>query len=316
MQSKGTEQAPDHYLGHTLQRYSLELTLLRDDFGLSGHRFLLPATENLPYILPPQGQFLVATPVNPDVSVLDPLTYALSPPLSALGSSLRRNDNRPRKRAAEPRQVELLLDEGGEGPAGPEIAVVGIAAARSDVEILASDGVHQGEIRFVGDAHDDGAAADAGQFFQCGVGIVQVLQHFEAADDIELAILEGEVIDAGGDEGGTRILRFRQLDRWLVEVETGDWQSGELAGHDFIDESLAASRIQERGRRELAEFRHQHMVKTVDQLALQRIAAAVLLVIARLFGGIVRRGDVRNGGGHRFSSNGAATVAPAFASAR
>ena len=109
---------------------------------------------------------------------------------------------------------------------------------------------------------------------------------------------------------------FRQLDGWLVEVKTGDGQAGELAGHDFVDESFTATRIQERSRRQLAELRHKYVVKAVDQFALQRIAAAVLLVIARIFGGIIRRCDVWNCGGHRFSSNGAATAAPAFASAR
>ena len=92
---------------------------------------------------------------------------------------------------------QVVGHELAEVGARPELLVIGIAAARPDIEILAAGDIGQAEVRLVGNAQDQRAIGDPGQLAQRAGGIGLMLEHLEAAGDIELARSEGNLEDAG-----------------------------------------------------------------------------------------------------------------------
>ncbi|MEZ4504897.1 MAG: hypothetical protein R2848_03285 [Thermomicrobiales bacterium] len=78
-----------------------------------------------------------------------------------------------------------MLDETTERGARPEVAVIGIASARVDVQVLAPRRVGEAEPRFVRHAQHQVPLRHAGQLAERIGWLVQVFQHFETANGIE-----------------------------------------------------------------------------------------------------------------------------------
>src|SRR4051794_40254302 len=136
----------------------------------------------------------------------------------------------------------------------PELLVIGVAATRSDIEILASRNIRKAKIWLAGNTHDDRATADPGQLLEGRSWIMLVFQHLEAADDVKRFCLERNLENARCHELCARIHLLRHLNRMRIEIKPGQLDCRHALHDQVSDKSLTATGVKERRRIEITDF--------------------------------------------------------------
>ncbi len=174
----------------------------------------------------------------------------------------------------------MALDECLKRVPAPELSMVGIATSGTDIEILATSGVGQREVRFVRNAQDEGVSGHTQELFDCAVGLMQVFEHLEASRDVKRSAFKGEINDIGGEvlAGGVQVLSEGHTLR--IGIESGDLEAGRSLEKVLRNESFAATGVEKRIRGKLNDPGTDLMMKPVDQLSLQWIAVRVFFEVA------------------------------------
>ena len=143
----------------------------------------------------------------------------------------------------------------------------------------------------MGNRDHDVPAGNPGQLAQSCPRVGQVLEHFQAEDQVELVIGEGKFQQVGDAETGGRQPLAGEPDRFGVEVDA-DRALGKHPGQTVQGLAFAAAGIEHRAGFERGYGLLDLPVEPVDQPPDHRVAGLELLVVGRVDRHLQRRRKV------------------------
>jgi hypothetical protein len=158
------------------------------------------------------------------------------------------------------------------------IEVLGMVSERP--QVLAAQHAPEPEPRFVGNRDHDVLTAHPSKLRERRVGIVEVLEHLETEDEVEGAVVVGQVVDARGADLDRGKPPSRALDRLGADVHCGHPRGQRREPEEGL--ALAAAGIEQRGGAERLDDRSQASEEAIDQQPDDGVAGLELGVVAAL----------------------------------
>lgn len=182
--------------------------------------------------------------------------------------------NGPGKGCGQGPNLKIPAHQISEGLAAPELVVIGVAATRADLPILAAGRVGAAEPGLVGDAEDHGTTGDAGVFGE-GFGrkiTWKVLQNLKTADDVEGVVRKREFKHGADEERCFGVVSGGDGDRTGASVDASEQDRGKALMNQPGDYPLPAACVEEGAGPKFGNLAQDSVVETVDEGALKGIA--------------------------------------------